>query len=225
MILNDDEFNLNIFLVSKQVRAEAVAVTKGTVTWRFGDGVPSWKIRLFLSVMSPFLQHITRNVSIPMMAVHHDDQYCSPCRYHVSFCDVIESNRLSTLTFRLRPADSKWPTTRALFDPISDDPMLQTPHYDVASALHNDNWTRDVVKTVHRLLNSGQVACVKIEHAHAHEGLRSFFARPWVALFDNVLSRDLLWPTESAVLDVKLDWPVSSKMLVLCITKKLSQFR
>lgn len=207
------------------MRSEAVALTKDTVTWRFDCNIGARSVQQFLRTFTPFLQHTTRGLNLATTTLegrYYDDNGWES--KSLTFRDVIGYDRLSELTVRLTTRKAEW-GPGPLFVPPNGDPTVQVSHTDLAYALIAINWGQDAAPTAYRLLTAGQVACVKIEHIHAYEGLRSFFQSPLTAIFGNIATGRVLSQLDVDTLVVHLDWPIESKTMVVTITKKAAHFR
>lgn len=231
MIANGEDFNLNIFLLDKGTRAEAVASTKGTVVWKFGQEMGGPNVRFFFWPWTPFLRHITRAIDITMLSLkdsHYD--YASSSRKYRSVRDIIGCDYFDELILRTIPdrtgCGSRPGQLFVPFDP--DHPNTPVAHHDLNLELLWNGWTEDLAHTVYRLLTTGQVAVVKLVHSHAYEGQRSFFSAAHAELFNNRYHGGYRLSEHSddiRTLKVELDWPLGSSELVISITKKRFQFR
>lgn len=232
MIQNLDDFpSLNLLLLNQSIRWEVMETAKASVTWYFPRQLDSQSARHMLSLFSSSQKHVTKEISLaadslmPGLVWNSYETLDVPSfeafRNIDSILHPIQPYSLSVRIKPLHPPSNCEPpsdTGRSL-----DSYSATELRHKFASNVLYKFWTKEVAKTMYHLVEGGHVAEFKFQQTVHCEGWRLALIDPVKVLFETGGFSQHLNQSELADLAFKLDWPVGSDLLSICITKKVEQ--
>lgn len=153
-ISSKDALNLNVFLLNNETCADAFALTRNTVIWRFGSSPNHQHMTDFLTYMpwgpGSYLRHITRGFSIDSSWLSCLDVN-SCCKRNITpFPFIFTNDHLSELIIRLTPHACASPVPCALFRTDNHGDMnTQVAHQHLRTCLHEHLLGYDMLQRAH----------------------------------------------------------------------------